>query len=170
MRRTSAFTKACSSCSSPSGSGIPMGLSGCSTAGSQCTQASLRPGRTTGTRMRCPSLCRRVSASMMGGSDLVGRYAAMVPGEWRRCAMASRMWRVKRLVIRCCPCSPRWLRAVRRCGRIWERRISLSRAISSALAPASELLVAAVVLRGMVCPIGIAGEVLYGVGESGSMG
>ena len=27
-------------------------------------------------------MCRRVSASMMGGSDLVGRYAAMVPGEF----------------------------------------------------------------------------------------
>ena len=48
--------------------------------------------------------------------------------------------------------------------------MSLSREISSALAPVSELLVAGVVLRCMVCPIVFAGEVLCGVGESGSMG
>ena len=159
MRRRSASMNACVSCSSPSGSGMPMGLSGCSTVGSQCTQASLRPGRTTGTRMRCPCSWRAFSAWTMGGSDLVGRYAAMVPGEWTRCATASRMWWVKRSVRCCCPCSPRWLRAVRRRGRIWERRMSLSREISSALAPASELLVAGVVLRCMVCPIVVAGLV-----------
>ena len=48
--------------------------------------------------------------------------------------------------------------------------MSLSREISSALEPVSELLMAAAVLRGMVCPIVFAGEVLCGVGESGSMG